>query len=121
MKWEVIIARVLCVFMGVCHLGSLLGFLIPFLLQNSTDTISTMTLVGNIRDIVGIFTAVIIFFNSRYARIGLIILIPLNLVFSIFWMSLISISGGIILLLFGLFLYLIPLILLYQSTEKSPA
>ncbi len=120
MKWEVLAARILCVFMGICHLGSLIGFLIPFLLQNSinlTGSAYTMTFVANIRDFIGIFTAVIIFFNSRYARIGLIILVPLNVIYSIFWMNLISIPEGIMLILFSFFLYLIPLILLYKIRD----
>ena len=119
--WKLIVTRILCVFAGICHLGSLLGFLIPFLLQSSTGVNSlnySFEFLGIIRDIVGIFTAVIVFFSLRYTITGLIIIFLLNLAYSIFWMNLISISEGIMILLFGSFLYLTSLMFLYLWLNK---
>ncbi len=118
---NIIVARIICVFAGVCHFGSLLGFLIPLILQSSTGSSSvnySFEFLATIRDLLGIFTAVIVFFSSRYAISGLIILIILNSIYSVFWMNLISVSQGIMILGFGFFLYLSALVLLHLENKK---
>lgn len=119
--WELLVARIWSVYMGLCHLGSFAGVLIPVLLRNSLSALGrnfAMTSVGLIRDVVGITTAVVILTGSRRARIGLIALIPLNTAYFIFWMVLMSVPFGVAGILFGLALYLPPLILMSWRYQK---
>jgi hypothetical protein len=118
-EWELLVARLWCVYAGLCHLGSLAAVLVSFLLGHSLSALGpnfAITSLGLVRDIIGITTAVVLFIGSRRARIGLVALIPLNTAYFLFWA--VSVPLAIIGIVFGLALYIPPLILITRRSQK---
>ena len=111
----------LCVFGGLSHAGSLLGFLGPLVISGPLIVFSEhagFTMLGLVRDLLAISLAVTVFLNLSAARVLVMVLIPVSVLYGLYLANIISPFMAGLALGFSLVLY-VPAYFLIQRSLRT--
>ena len=113
--WLLIVVRICASYIALCQLGALAGSLVPLFVPTSRTAVYTPLLpsLALIHSLVALVTAGMLFVVLRSARVGLLAALVINTVECTTLAYSISVPAAIMGFVFGLFLYIPPLVLIY--------